>query len=403
MRSPIWLRLISDVPPAIDRPRCIEHQQRRPSLPSPSMNAASGPASSAHDRRRLVADLGQHQLGDVALRPRPAAGDGAVGAAQVEHGHRLLVGDVATDPAGAARRAARGGRRAAGSSASPGTDMPPWPPPMLTLSLPERRPGDRPAAVDRPDHVVVGDEHVVEEHLVELRAARRHLQRAHLDALGLHVDDHRGDAVVLRHVGVGAHRGEPALGDVGPARPHLLPVDEPAAVDTRAARLDAGGVGAGVGLAEQLAPDDVLVERRAHPPGDLVVGGVLDEGEDHPAGDAVRRALDAGRVELLLDDELLDGAGVATPRRRPVRHRRSRVSISRRPLVGRVEAARARRRRRGPSSRIGSASGGRSTDAVAADAGSGEVGDRRPRPPRRRRSRRARRPAAGTGGRRAPR
>ena len=26
MRSPIWLRLISDVPPAIDIPRCIERE-----------------------------------------------------------------------------------------------------------------------------------------------------------------------------------------------------------------------------------------------------------------------------------------------------------------------------------------------------------------------------------------
>ena len=32
-----------------------------------------------------------------------------------------------------------------------------------------------------------------------------------------------------------------------------------------ALRLDAGRVGAGVGLAEQLAPDDLLVERRRHP------------------------------------------------------------------------------------------------------------------------------------------
>jgi hypothetical protein len=44
MRSPIWLRLISLVPPAIDRPRCM-----RTSMllirPSPSMNADSGPIS----------------------------------------------------------------------------------------------------------------------------------------------------------------------------------------------------------------------------------------------------------------------------------------------------------------------------------------------------------------------
>src|SRR5207245_6022994 len=45
MRSPIWLRLISEVPPANDMPRCMST-----SLllipPGPSMNAPSGPLSS---------------------------------------------------------------------------------------------------------------------------------------------------------------------------------------------------------------------------------------------------------------------------------------------------------------------------------------------------------------------
>src|SRR3954451_450254 len=38
-----------------------------------------------------------------------------------------------------------------------------------------------------------------------------------------------------------------------------------------------------------------------------------------PAGDAVRRRWDGGGRELLLDDELLDGGGVAPPRLGPVR------------------------------------------------------------------------------------
>ena len=53
---------------------------------------------------------------------------------------------------------------------------------------------------------------------------------------------------------------------------------------------------------------------------DLVVGAVLDEREDHPAGDAVLRPLDACRAELLLDHELLDRAGLAPVRLGPVRH-----------------------------------------------------------------------------------
>lgn len=45
IRSPIWLRLISEVPPAIDMPRC--HRTRDPAIaPLPSRNMASEPASS---------------------------------------------------------------------------------------------------------------------------------------------------------------------------------------------------------------------------------------------------------------------------------------------------------------------------------------------------------------------
>src|SRR3546814_1951971 len=42
---------------------------------------------------------------------------------------------------------------------------------------------------------------------------------------------------------------------------------------------------------------------------ELVLVAVLDDGEDVPGGDPVGGALDAGLGELLLDDELLDGAG----------------------------------------------------------------------------------------------
>ena len=53
---------------------------------------------------------------------------------------------------------------------------------------------------------------------------------------------------------------------------------------------------------------------------DLVVGAVLDQREDDPAGDAVRGPLDACRAELLLDHELLDRAGLAPVGLGPVRH-----------------------------------------------------------------------------------
>ena len=61
----------------------------------------------------------------------------------------------------------------------------PPPPPMLTLSLPSVARATVQPAVDRPDHVGVGHEDVVEEDLVEVRVAGRHLQRPDRDAVGL--------------------------------------------------------------------------------------------------------------------------------------------------------------------------------------------------------------------------
>jgi hypothetical protein len=181
-----------------------------------------------------------------------------------------------------------------------------------------------PAAVDRPNHVLVRDEHVVEEDLVELRAAGRHPQRPDRDALGVHVDDHHRDAVVLGRVRVRAHSGEAVAGVLRAAGPDLLAVDQPARarlpVHSGRPRPDARRVGSGARLAEQLAPDHLLIQRGRNPAGDLLGRAVLDQGEDHPAGDPEGRALQPGGGEFLLDDQLLHGAGVPAPRLWPVRH-----------------------------------------------------------------------------------
>ena len=71
MRSPIWFRLISDVPPAIDMARCMSVSV--PDMaPAPSRRGV-GAGQLGQDGGRLVAVLGQDQLGDVALRPPPPA------------------------------------------------------------------------------------------------------------------------------------------------------------------------------------------------------------------------------------------------------------------------------------------------------------------------------------------
>ena len=239
--------------------------------------------------------------------------------AQVHHGHRLAVGDVAADAAGAATESFGAGVE--------GRDEHLTGQVHATLAaadadalVAECRPGYGPAAIDRTDHIVVGHEDVVEEDFVELRSACGHLQWPDLDTLGVHVDHHRGDSLVLGGVGIGAHCCETHACDVGAAGPDLLPVHQPAPVDPGAAGLDPRRVGAGIGLAEQLAPDQVLVECRPHPASHLVLCGVLDEGEDDPAGDAVGGALDVGGGELLLHHQLFDRTCGATPRLRPMGH-----------------------------------------------------------------------------------
>ena len=144
---------------------------------------------------------------------------------------------------------------------------------LLARSTPARcraSRGDRPALPDLPDDVVVGDEHVVEEHLVEQRLTGDLAQRADVHAIGPQVDRDRGDARVLRRLGVGAHRRQPHGRRHRAAGPDLLAVDEPAAVDARRPGGDRGGVRAGVGLAEELAPAHLTLEARWHPAGDLV-------------------------------------------------------------------------------------------------------------------------------------
>ena len=93
----------------------------------------------------------------------------------------------------------------------------------------ERGVRDAPAFVQRTDEPVGRNEHVGEEHLVELGLVGDLAQRPHLDAGRVHVDDERGDALALRRVGIGAREAPAPVGELRVARPHLLPVQHEAA------------------------------------------------------------------------------------------------------------------------------------------------------------------------------
>ena len=86
---------------------------------------------------------------------------------------------------------------------------------------------DAPAVADVAEPVRVGDAGVGEVDLVELGLPGQLAQRPGLDARPVHVDDEVRQALVLRHVGVGAREQQAPPRPVRQAGPHLLPVDHP--------------------------------------------------------------------------------------------------------------------------------------------------------------------------------
>ena len=63
-------------------------------------------------------------------------------------------------------------------------------------------------------------------------------------------------------IGVGAGEQDAPVAEVGAGRPHLLPVDDPLVAVAHGTGRQPREVGAGAGLAEQLAPDLVAAQHR---------------------------------------------------------------------------------------------------------------------------------------------
>ena len=117
---------------------------------------------------------------------------------------------------------------------------------------------------------------------------------------------------MLGRVGVGAADGEDPLGVMSERGPDLLTVEHPLVAVEHRARLDVGQVGAGVGLAEALAPQ-LLAPQDRRKEALLLLGRA--EGHDGRAQQALaeeahpRRGVGLG--VLLVEDQLLGDAGVA--------------------------------------------------------------------------------------------
>ena len=124
----------------------------------------------------------------------------------------------------------------------------------------ERGHGDLPPVVHAADDVLLRAAGVVEEHLVELGRAVGLHDRAHLDAGLLHRHEEVRDALVLRRVRVGAGEQEDVVGVLRLGRPDLLAVDHPLVAVEHGLGLQRREVGAGVRLAEALAPRDLALQ-----------------------------------------------------------------------------------------------------------------------------------------------
>ena len=176
-----------------------------------------------------------------------------------------------------------------------------------------------PAAVLFADEVLSGETNVGEEDLVEQMHAGHLDDRRHFDAGQIHRHDEVAQACVLRRVGVRARQQDPELRRVRERRPDLLTVDDVLVAFLERARRDVGEVAAGLGLAEELAPDLVGRKHRHDVAVLLLVGAVLHEDRAAVAdADRVDGTLDLRALQLVVDEQLRHRVGVEPPRLRPV-------------------------------------------------------------------------------------
>src|SRR6476469_1178180 len=108
-------------------------------------------------------------------------------------------------------------------------------------------------------------------------------ERPDLHAGRVEVDDEHRDAAVLRLLGVRAGDDGAEVRELRAGGPHLLAVEDPLVAVALGAHLEAGDVGAGPGLGEQLRPDLLAAQRLGDVPLALGVGAELDHRRDHHA------------------------------------------------------------------------------------------------------------------------
>ena len=199
----------------------------------------------------------------------------------------------------------------------------------------ERRHGDLPAVVDTADDVLLRAANVGEEHLVELLGAVDLPYRPDLDSLLPHGHQQVRDPGVLGHVGVGPGQQEDVVGVLGLGGPDLLAVDDPLVSVELGPRLERGQVGAGIRLAETLAPGDLPLEDPRDELLLLLLGAPLQQRwPDERVAEEVGAQRRPCTRELLVEDYLLqEREAFASVLRRPAGADPAAAEELRRPLL----------------------------------------------------------------------
>ena len=211
----------------------------------------------------------------------------------------------------------------------------------------EARERDAPTFARRADAIRVGNDHVVEEHLREVRVAVHLAERAHVDSRGAEIESERGDAPVLRDVRVVPGEQQPVARVRAAARPYLLAADPPRVTGRVCTRREAREIGAGARFGEQLAPDLGAVRDHGEPAGALLGCPVREEGRpDELEADEVGVEVGHGEGSELVAHcrELRPGSRRGRRTRGASSARRGRCLRARRDNGDRLRGRRCRRR-----------------------------------------------------------
>ena len=162
----------------------------------------------------------------------------------------------------------------------------------------------------------------VQVHRSELVVAGHRRQGMDAHAGPPHVDDEGSEAAVALREVARPREEQAVAGELRPRAPHLLARHRPPVARRYRPCAQGREVGAGIGFAEELAPDLVGARHGREQRGESIGLGVAHEGRGHDVGgDEVDDLGGAGPPELVADDRRGGGAeAAAAERHRPRGH-----------------------------------------------------------------------------------